>query len=53
MIIWRLATNTEYRTIAALFGLGRFTVGVDTVIACHLLSFYVKIPQWIELEEVV
>ena len=53
MIIWRLATNTEYKTIATLFGLGLSTVGVDTVIACQLLSFYFKIPQWIELQEVV
>ena len=48
--IWRLATNAEYRTIAALFGLWRSTVGeivLDTcdAIANHLLPRYVHVPQ--------
>ena len=36
--IWRLATNVEFRTIAALFGLGRSAVGeivIDTCEAMH------------------
>ena len=32
--IWRLATNTEYQTIAALFGLGRSTVGEIVLERC-------------------
>lgn len=48
--IWRLGTNVEFRTIAALFGLGRSTVGeivTDTceAIASHLMPRYVAIPQ--------
>ena len=48
--IWRLGTNIEYRTIAALFGLGRSTVCervLDTceVIARHLMPTYVRVPQ--------
>ena len=48
--IWKLATNIEYRTIAALFGLGRATVGeivIDTCnsIATFLLPKYVCLPQ--------
>lgn len=56
--IWKLATNTEYRTLAGLFGLGRSTVGkivVETsrAIAAHLLSPYVFIPSGEKLKEVV
>ena len=48
--IWRLGTNIEYRTIAALFGLGRSTVCeivLDTceVITDHLMPKYVRVPQ--------
>ena len=48
--IWKLATTVEYRTLAALFGLGRSTVGqiiVDTCAAIteHLLPRFVKIPD--------
>ena len=48
--IWRLGTNIEYRTIAALFGLGRSTaceIVLDTceVIARHLMPRYVRVPQ--------
>ena len=44
-----MATNVEYRTLSALFGLGRSTVGnivVETcnAIATHLLPKYVTLP---------
>lgn len=56
--IWRVATNVEYRTIAALFGLGRSTVGeivLDTceVIAQKLMPKYVRIPCTQGLREIV
>ena len=56
--IWRLGSNVEYRTIAALFGLGRSTVGeivVDTceMIATHLMPKYVHIPEGNSLREVI
>ena len=56
--VWKLATNVEYRTLAALFGLGRSTVCtivVQTcrVIATHLLPQYVQIPQGEKLKEIV
>ena len=50
--IWKLATNVDYRTLLALFGLGRSAFGKVVVhveschaIAAHLLPQYVKIPQ--------
>lgn len=56
--IWRLATNVEYRTIAALFGLGRSTICkivLDTceVIAHHLVPKYVHVPQNENVQEVI
>ena len=56
--IWKLATNVEYRTLSAVFGLGRSTVGeivVETcrAIASHLLSQYVQIPHGDRLKEIV
>ena len=56
--VWRLATNTEYRTISALFGLGRSTVGeivLETceMIAHHLMPRYVAIPNNEGLREIV
>ena len=53
--IWRLATNIEYRTLAAL---GRSTVGEIVVETCqaisrHLFSQYVKVPQQSKLREIV
>ena len=47
--VWRLATNIEYCTIGALFGLGRSTVGgivIDTceVINDHFLQSYMYVP---------
>ena len=54
--IWKLATNVEYRTLLALFGLGRSTVSeivVETchAIASHLLPQYVQIPLGDRLEK--
>ena len=56
--VWKLATNVEYRTLSALFGLGRATVGkivVETchAIATHLLPHCVQIPQQENLREIV
>ena len=56
--IWRLGTNTEYRTIAALFGIGRSTaceVVLETceAIALHLIPKYVCIPQNEKLRETI
>ena len=54
--LWRLATNVEYRTIAALFGLGISTVctivlKTCSVIAKHLLPRYVCMPNEDRLRE--
>ena len=56
--IWRLGTTTEYRTIAALFGIGRSTaceVVLETceAIALHLMPKYVCIPQNEKLQEIL
>ena len=56
--IWRLAKNVEYRTLVALFGLGRSTVGKIVVETCqaisrHLFSQYVKVPQQSKLRAIV
>ena len=56
--VWRLATNTEYRTIAALFGLDRSTVCeivLETcqMIALHLLPRYIAVPQNQRLQDIV
>ena len=58
MTVWKPATNVEYRTLSALFGLGRSTVGkivVETcnAIATHLLPKYVTIPGSDKLKEIV
>ena len=49
MTLWRLATNIEYRTLSALFGNGRSTVGVIVVettgiIVSNLFSRYISSP---------
>ena len=41
--IWRLATNVEHRTLAALFGLGRSTVGEIVIDTCKAISDNLKI----------
>ena len=56
--LWRLATNVEYRTIAALFGLGISTVcsivlKTCSIIAEHLLPRYVCMPSEDKLREIV
>ena len=56
--IRKLATNVEYRTLSALFGLGRSTVCkivLETchAIATHLLPQYVQIPNGDRLKEIV
>ena len=58
MTIWRLATNAEFRTISALFGVGRSTVAevvLDTceVIRRELMPKYVRIPGNDSLREIV
>ena len=54
--VWRLATNAEYRTLSALFGVGISTVcsivlETCSAIAQHLLPLYVKIPTGSKLRE--
>lgn len=56
--LWKLATNVEYRTIGALFGIGRSTVGKVVLETCnaisqHLLPKYVAIPEGAKLRELV
>ena len=56
--IWKLATNVEYRTLSALFGLGRSTICTIVVntchaIATHLLPECVQIPNHNRIKEVV
>ena len=56
--LWRLATDIEYRTITALFGLGRSTVGEivlesSQTIACYVMPRYVVIPTTDGLREIV
>ena len=56
--IWRLATNVEYRTISALFGIGISTV-CDIVhrscraMAEHLLHRYIKLPPEEGLKNII
>ena len=56
--VWKLATNVEYRTLSALFGLGRSTVGKIVVETCHAISTYlmpqyVQVPRGEKLREIV
>ena len=55
--LWKLATNIEYRTLSALFGIGRSTVGEIVIETCQaiakLLPRYVKIPRGDSLNEIV
>ena len=58
MTIWRLATNSEYRTIAALFGVGRSTVAEVVLDTCEtitrqLMGKYVRVPSSSGLREIV
>ncbi|XP_018586601.1 protein ANTAGONIST OF LIKE HETEROCHROMATIN PROTEIN 1-like isoform X2 [Scleropages formosus] len=54
--LWRLATNVEYRTISALFGVGRSTVCKCVRDVCHaivglLRPLYLRQPSEQELED--
>ena len=56
--IWKLATNVEYQTLLALFGLGRCTVCVIVVETCnaitkHLFPWYVSFPMGERLRDIV
>lgn len=56
--IWRLSTNSDCRTIATLFGVGRSTVYEilsDTcdAITSHLMKRYVHIPNFEVLQKIV
>ena len=56
--IWKLATNTECRTISVLFGIGKSTVHEvlhDTcaVVASHIMPKYVHIPNMAMLRIIV
>ncbi|KAF4117943.1 uncharacterized protein LOC131554056 [Onychostoma macrolepis] len=54
--LWRLASNVEYRTISALFGVGRSTVCKCVRDVCHaivllLRPLYLRSPSEQELED--
>lgn len=56
--LWRLATNVEYRTISALFGIGCSTVGIVVINTCesitkHLFPKYVSLPKGERLKNIV
>lgn len=56
--LWRLAGNSEYRTISHLFGIGRSTAcsitnEVCRTLVCHLLKRYIKMPTGDRLEAVI
>ena len=56
--LWKLATNVEYRTLSALFGIGRSTVCVTVIetynaIAKHLFSHYVYLLAGERLRDIV
>lgn len=55
--LWKLATSIEYRTLSALFGIGRSTVGVVVIETCEALTLllpeYVKIPKDDGLKDIV
>ena len=56
--LWRLATNIEYRTLAALFGIWRSTAGEIFLETCEvtakiLFPKYVKFPYNEELRDIV
>ena len=56
--LWRLATNVDYRTISALFGIGCSTVCTIVIETCEVLSGYlfhkyVYIPTGQGLQNIV
>jgi len=55
--IWRLATDVEYRTISALFGIGKSTVYDIVHRTCHtmtkhLMPKYVNLPSEEKFKEI-
>uniref|UniRef100_A0A673GDD1 DDE Tnp4 domain-containing protein n=1 Tax=Sinocyclocheilus rhinocerous TaxID=307959 RepID=A0A673GDD1_9TELE len=56
--LWRLSTNTEYRTISHLFGIGISTVCIITREVVHaivqvLMPKFIKVPQGNVLRDIV
>ena len=56
--VWRLATNAEYRTLSALFGVGMSricTIVLETcfTISKHIMPLHVKIPTDCKMTETV
>ena len=56
--IWHLATNTEYRTVSTLFGIGISTICIivcntTRAVTQHLLPLYVQMPSQERLREIV
>ena len=56
--LWRLSTNSDYRTIAHLFGVSRSTVCVIVRDVCNaivqlLLAKYIQVPQEAQLQSIV
>ena len=56
--LWRLATNTDYRTIGHLFGVSKASAAsiVDefcNIVKHHLLPEYVRIPSGKELDSII
>ena len=56
--VWRLATNAEYRTLSALFGIGISTVCTIVIetsraITKHIFPRFVKMPTGNKLTEAV
>ena len=56
--LWKLATNDEYRTLSALFGIGRSTVCVTVIETCnaiakHLFPRYASFPAGEHLRDIV
>ena len=55
-LLWRLATNTDYRTISHLFGISRASVSVIveefcSAVTSHLAPKHIKIPTGNELNK--
>ena len=58
IMLWFLATGTDYRTIGHLLGVSKSTVCVVTKVVCavivkHLLPEYIKIPTGTALKVVI
>ena len=44
--LWKLATNAEYRTLSALFGVGRSTVCVTVIETCNAIAKH-QFPRYV------